>query len=174
MLNDNLFERNETGAHAVGGMLAAALEYAACGIPVFPCVPGGKAPLRGVDSEDATTASGRIEDWWSEYPDANIGACPADFDAVVLDARDAADQDLLAKLRGEDTLVHRTRHGGEHFFFNTADRFGNGPFASGINAHCTTGHVLLPPSVVDGRPYQVMRNCGRITSFPEWAMERLT
>jgi Bifunctional DNA primase/polymerase, N-terminal/AAA domain len=173
MLNDNLFQRSETGAPTAGGMLAAALEYAACGIPVFPCIPGGKAPLPDVDFEDATTARGRIEDWWSEYPDANIGACPADFDAVVLDARDVVDQDLLARLRGEDTLVHRTPHHGEHFFFYTPDRFGNGPFASGINAHCTTGHILLPPSVVDGRPYQVLRNCGRITSFPGWAMERL-
>lgn len=172
MLNDNLYA-SQAGAPTASEMLVAALEYAACGIPVFPCVPGGKAPLPCVDFEDATTASGRIEDWWSEYPNANIGACPADFDAVVLDARDAVDPDLLARLRGEDTLVHSTPHDGEHFFFYTPQRFGNRPFAPGIDAHCTTGHVLLPPSVVDGRPYQVLRNCGRITSFPEWATERL-
>src|SRR6516165_10832889 len=35
------------------------------------------------------------------------------------------------------------------------------------------GYVLAPESIVNGKPYRVISNCGRLAQFPDWAEERL-
>ena len=55
------------------GLLMAALRYAELGYPVFPCVPGGKAPLTEHGFHDATVDPEQIERWWTQHPSANIG-----------------------------------------------------------------------------------------------------
>jgi len=57
----------------VSTMLDAALEYARHGIPVFPLVPKGKAPLTAHGFKDATDDEAKIRAWWTATPDANIG-----------------------------------------------------------------------------------------------------
>jgi len=47
--------------------------FANLGIPVFPCVPGGKQPLTPNGFHDATSAARIIHAWWQRTPDANIG-----------------------------------------------------------------------------------------------------
>src|SRR3712207_7566457 len=54
-------------------LLRAALAYARRGIPVFPCEPGGKAPLTYSGFWDATTDARRIKTWWDRWPHANVG-----------------------------------------------------------------------------------------------------
>lgn len=57
-----------------GALLAAALWYAdTLGLPVFPCLPGGKRPLTAHGYKDATTDLDRIRAWWKASPEANIG-----------------------------------------------------------------------------------------------------
>src|SRR5690625_7186878 len=53
----------------------AARAFAAAGVPVFPCAPGGKRPLirDGQGFRDATTDLTQIDAWWSRAPAANIG-----------------------------------------------------------------------------------------------------
>ncbi len=51
----------------------AALGYANLGIPVFPCVPGGKQPLTPSGFHDATPSAAMVHQWWQRNPDANIG-----------------------------------------------------------------------------------------------------
>ena len=60
-------------------LLDAALRYAALGYPVFPCLPGEKAPITPHGFRDATTDIAQIEAWWAKHPDANIGLPTADF-----------------------------------------------------------------------------------------------
>lgn len=50
-----------------------ALRLAGLGYRVFPCVPGDKRPLTEHGCNDATTDEDQICEWWSEYPEANIG-----------------------------------------------------------------------------------------------------
>jgi Bifunctional DNA primase/polymerase, N-terminal/DnaB-like helicase C terminal domain/Primase C terminal 1 (PriCT-1) len=63
----------------------AALEYAARGWAVFPCVPGGKAPLPSHGHKEATTDPAQIDAWWTSSPNANVGIAVAPSNLVVLD-----------------------------------------------------------------------------------------
>ncbi len=51
----------------------AALEYAAAGLPLFPCEPRGKRPLTRHGFLEATTDRGQVAAWWQRWPRANIG-----------------------------------------------------------------------------------------------------
>ena len=54
--------------------LATAAEHLGVnGIPVFPCVPGGKRPLTAHGFQDASAERDVIDFWWRRHPGANIG-----------------------------------------------------------------------------------------------------
>ena len=53
-------------------LLAAALDYAARGLPVFPCLPRGKTPAVARGFHAATTNPATIRRYWTD-PDRNIG-----------------------------------------------------------------------------------------------------
>jgi hypothetical protein len=55
-----------------------ALEYAAQGTPVFPCLPQNKRPCvpkkeGGNGYKDATTEEAQIRKWWTRWPKAMVG-----------------------------------------------------------------------------------------------------
>ena len=69
-------------------LLAAALEFAGDGKPVFPlhtakegrctcgkadCDKPGKHPRTEHGFKDATTNESKIREWWAKWPSANIG-----------------------------------------------------------------------------------------------------
>ena len=64
------------------------------GVPVFPCVPGGKRPLTRHGFLDATTSPAQVAAWWRQYPEANIGVptgAASGIDVVDIDLRDGMD-----------------------------------------------------------------------------------
>ena len=78
-----------SAAPARADLRAAALGYAAAGIPVFPCAPGGKTPLTRTGFHAASTDPDLITAWWRRRPDANI-ATPTGapgFDVLDVDVR---------------------------------------------------------------------------------------
>src|SRR5215218_4115781 len=98
-LYSNFHSTQKTGRSRAQALKAEALRYAQCRVPVFPLVPGGKAPVipkcaeakhlqltgsalaehalkckrDGHGFHDATTDPRRINMWWHRWPDANIG-----------------------------------------------------------------------------------------------------
>ena len=54
-------------------LASAAIRYANLGIPVFPCVPGGKQPMTPNGFHDATSSARVVHAWWQRHPEANIG-----------------------------------------------------------------------------------------------------
>jgi hypothetical protein len=54
-------------------MLKAALGYAQMGFAVFPCAPRGKTPLVKRGFKAATRDEAQIHEWWTRWPDSNIG-----------------------------------------------------------------------------------------------------
>jgi hypothetical protein len=154
-------------------LLKAALDYAAAGIPVFHCEPDGKAPATVQGFRDATTNPGQITCWWGGGERYNIGLRPADAGWIVLDAdlNKRIDPELLARL--PETFTVETPRGGKHFYFETPAEHGNTAFDQHIDVRSANGYVLAPESIVNGKSYRVISNCGRLAQFPDWAEERL-
>lgn len=138
-------------------LLQEALRYAALGYPVFPCVPGGKAPATPHGFLDATADVGQIEAWWAARPLANIGMPTAGLLVVDVDGADnpwpSEDVDGLDRCP-----VSMTPRGGRHYIFrqpagkswsNTASRL-----APKVDTRANGGYIVLPPSVVGGKPYR--------------------
>lgn len=138
----------------------AAGRCAAAGVPVFPCVPGGKRPRVEHGFHEATTDARQIAAWWRRWPSANIGVPTGQVSGVeVVDVDWKASGSGFgafarareAGLAGGWLAVVRTPSGGAHFYFPTdPDR----PQASwqAARAHIDFrgegGYVIVPPSVV--------------------------
>ena len=146
-----------TGPIASLTMLDRARAYAGSGLPVFPCQPGGKAPITAKGFHDATTDTEVVRHWWTKHPTANITA-PTEapgFHVLDVDVDVRADGDGWAAcgeaqhagLIGGWTRVIRTPSGGLHLHYpGTAQR--NGSLrGQHLDFRGTGGYVLLPPSL---------------------------
>jgi len=157
------------------GMLAAALGYAALGVPVVPghypgatsrigrrsatvcscarlgCLQPSEHPIVGL--EQATTAPAQLEQWWLEAPRANvILASGVAFD--VLDAGAAPGEGITRRLDGTgwDGPLARTGGGRWHFYLppalagTTLLRPTERNPGRQLYLHGTGGYVIAPPS----------------------------
>jgi hypothetical protein len=126
------------------GLLAAALDFARRGLPVFPawpllphgdrlvcacgktlrCENPGKHPMgplvrHGVT--DASTESLMVEHWWRSRPDANIGLATGRLVVLDIDPRHGGDHTLAELEQQHGKLPHtwrvRTGGGGAHVYF---------------------------------------------------------
>lgn len=139
----------------------AALHYAACGWAVFPVHPRGKVPLTRRGCHDATADTERVQSWWRQAPQANIGiACgPSGLVVVDLDAPKGdrpAGADTFEDLQRRHGLPGhplwaRTGSGGWHAYYLQADGepVGNsaGRLGPGIDVRGQGGYVVAPPSL---------------------------
>jgi hypothetical protein len=140
----------------------AALDYAAAGFAVFPCVPRAKAPLTAHGWQDASTDPYLIRHWWERWPTANIGiACGRVSGIVVLDvdtkkgARGYETLRVIVDKVGEITSASvSTPSSGLHLYFRYPDcdtpSWKDGQLGLELKSDGT--YVLAPPSVVDYRP----------------------
>jgi len=137
----------------------AAARFAAAGVPVFPCVPGGKNPLTTRGFHAATTSPRRVAGWWRWMPDANIGVPTGldsgvevvDVDQKMTGSGFAAFQQARRVGLVPDWLaVVRTPSGGLHAYF-PADPCRPQPSWEAARAHVdfrgAGGYVVVPPSV---------------------------
>jgi hypothetical protein len=159
--------------------LTAALTYARRGIPVFPCQPGGKAPLTRRGYKDASTDPETIRQWWTRWPAANIGvptgersgilALDVDLDKGGFESLDALTSSL------PDTYTVRTGRGGAHFYFRYPPGSGiglsSGDLPPGLDIRGEGGHVVVPPSHTTG-PYTVVDD-QPLAAPLEWLLEPL-
>jgi bifunctional DNA primase/polymerase-like protein len=139
----------------------AALDYARCGIPIFPCNPIDKKPLTPNGFKDATRDETQILAWWQQYPNAMIGAPtgPAsntwaidlDFDpAKNIDGKATLDQLIAQHTALPSTWMTITPRGGRHLIFswdpNVEIRNSAGKMGPGIDVRGNGGYICLPPS----------------------------
>jgi Bifunctional DNA primase/polymerase, N-terminal len=144
-------------------VLRQALACAARGWPVFPCQPGRKAPATRHGYLDATTDPAQITEWLARHPGRNLAVATGapGPDILDVDTRGPAGDGFAALTRlsqaglldGAAASV-RTPSGGLHLYFaGTAQRSGHLP-AHRIDFLAQGGYALIPPSQVDGPPYQ--------------------
>ena len=181
----------------------AALAYAGRGWPVLPvyslrdglctcgqpdCSSSGKHPrtLHGV--KDATTDEATIREWWSKWPDANIGVATGEASGLLvldIDPRNGG-ADSLADLEQREgplpaTVETLTGGGGRHLLFAHAPGASISCRANlwpGIDIRANGGYIVAPPSHhLNGTSYRW--NEGRspdqiaLADAPDWVLEAL-
>jgi hypothetical protein len=169
---------------------AAAIEYAWCGIAVFPCRPEDKAPYTGHGYKDATTRKHMIQLWWKEWPKALIGIPQGSVTGqltVDLEGPDKPGIDVDGittwnKLEAEhgaapDTLTIATPSRGRHLRFKHVDgirSIGLGRIGPGIEIKAEGGYVIASPSrLADGRCYEQVGDCTKVADAPPWLIDLL-
>jgi hypothetical protein len=136
----------------------AALVFAREGIPVFPCVAGGKRPLTGSGFHEATRDTDQVRRWWSRWPRANIGmptGTPSGIDVVDIDVATtesgfaAFERATNAGLVAGEVARVRTPSGGLHVYYPASENQRCWQAASAhIDFRGDGGYVIVPPSVI--------------------------
>jgi hypothetical protein len=148
-------------------MRAAALELGAQGIHVFPLAVNGKTPVTLHGYQDATADPKRIDEMWRHRPAANIGIATGASGLVVIDT------DVKRGINGWESLgrclerlgelpgptrMASTPSGGGHLYFRPPDGFeipiSAGRLGPNLDVRARGGHVVAPPSVIDGKAYR--------------------
>ncbi len=163
----------------MNAMLKAALRYAELGYQVFPCVAGDKRPLTEHGFHDSTADMTQIKAWWAKHPDANV-AIPTEGLAVIdVDGPGnpwPGNGDRAVDLsRGPMSLTPR---GGRHHIFRqpTGKAWRNtaGTLAPRVDTRADGGYIVVPPSVVAGKPYswaqarELATGPEQLAEPPEW------
>jgi hypothetical protein len=163
-------------------MLAAALSIVAAGWPVFPCEIGGKRPAVPKGLKSGTTDLRIAADWWEgRYGGCNIAVptgAPSGPDVFDVDVRPdgsgwAAFNRLktVGLLAGAHRMV-RTPSGGLHLYFAGTDQRCGSLKAAHVDYKAAGGYVLVPPSHVDGRPYDIVDDRPRTGAVFDWEAAR--
>ncbi len=166
-------------------MKQVALDYAAQGIPVFPLWKNGKAPAikGGNGHKDATTDTSVINQWWDQYPDANVGVPTGVMTGwFVLDIDEkngVSGSASLKALEAEHGELPKTRKivtpsGGRHLIFKhpgVTVPCSKGLVGPGLDIRCDGGYVVAPPSVIDGVSYQVVDGTAEMADATEWLVQ---
>ncbi len=149
--------------------LRQALAHAARGWPVFPCQPGVKIPATSHGYLDATTDPDQITAWFTRHPEHNLAIATGAPGPDVLDVDEhgpagngyPALRELCAAGLLDGAAVYvRTPSGGLHAYFaGTGQRNSHLP-AHHLDFRSAGGYVLVPPSQIGGRPYQLLAQPG--------------
>lgn len=157
-------------------LLQSALWYARRGWKVFPvygiengacacqnptCSSPGKHPLTPHGVLDASTDREQITQYWTTWPNANIGiATGAPSGLAVLDVDDRhGGEESFAELQAEygplDATVQALTGGGRHLYFRADGRIKTrAGIRPGIDVRGDGGYVVAPPSAhISGKSY---------------------
>jgi Bifunctional DNA primase/polymerase, N-terminal len=167
-------------------MLAAALDFAQRGIPVFPVSAKNKKPLTANGFKDATTDEAKVRAWWAKRPKAMIGipmGPPSKmwlFDVDVNPTKGFNGPKELAQLTAQHgplpkTLMSSTPRGGSHFYFRWNGvniRNSTSKIARGLDVRGNGGYAIVPPSTrTDGRAYSWCGNVTEPVEAPQWLID---
>jgi hypothetical protein len=150
-------------------ILAQALAYAASGWLVFPCKPDQKAPDTAHGFKDATTNPAVIGRWWPSSRNVAIATGAPGPDVLDVDVKPDGSgfaafsrlkqAGLLSGARGARALV-RTPSGGLHAYYAGTSQPSGRLVRDFLDFKAAGGYVLAPPSVVGGKPYQLLDHRG--------------
>jgi archaellum biogenesis ATPase FlaH len=149
--------------------LKHAMDYASRGWAVLPlhsiangkcscgksgCASAGKHPRTPRGVYDASTDPQKIKDWYTKYPDANIGiatGAKSGLEVLDVDPRYGGSNSIieLVKKHGEfrDTYTVRTGGNGQHYYYtHPGGTVTNGTPYPGIDIKGDGGYVVAPPS----------------------------
>ncbi len=142
--------------------LATALKLAAEGISVLPCQENEKAPAIKEWPKKATTDEQTIVGWF-ESNNYNLGIFCGGLVGIDVDIKnDQNGVESFEKLTSEFKLLatrcHKSCSGGYHYLFHSPDvNVGNSVgLLEGIDIRGSGGFLVAPPSIIDGKAYEVV------------------
>jgi len=164
--------------------LDAALLYAAKGWPVFPVMPGGKAPLGRLvphGLHDASIDPPIITGWWTKAPEANIGLrTGVGFDVVDIDGQEGLDN--LAEIRKDAPMAwgpEAVTGSGWHLLHLPTGEGNRTGIVPKVDYRGQGGYIVAPPSLhASGRHYEWATSVGagideELEPLPTWIAELL-
>lgn len=164
-------------------LLDYALYYVSKGWAVFPLSPRSKVPLWGSNGLlDATTDAEKVEAWWKENPEYNIGIATGEksgFVVIDVDPRNGGNETLYEKVieHGSlpDTLQFRTGGGGRHFLFRYPGyKVKSTNIFAGLDSKGDGGYIVAPPSVHEsGRIYETVTLDSELADMPDWWAQKV-
>ena len=173
--------------------LDAALAYARrgwCVLPVYSaedggqctcekgreCESPGKHPRTRRGGKDATIDEGQIKEWWTEWPDSNVGIATGNG-LIVLDVDGREGFETLRKLQDQygnlsETYAVRTGRGLHYYYLwpdSQAVRNSAGKLGPGMDVRANGGYVVAPPSLHrNGHRYNVAYEAEVADLPPKW------
>jgi putative DNA primase/helicase len=180
-------------------MLAVALAMASRGwrvFPVYPPTPEGTCPCNDPNcgsagkhpaikqwQDRATTDTDRVTDWWTSWPDHNVGiATGRESNLLVLDIDGALGRGSVAgghPIPDGPTVSTGREDGGVHHYFTCPDDFDARNFAGkipGLDARANGGYVIASGSLhKSGRHYEWINDSETrpLPGPPEWLVDML-
>lgn len=130
--------------------LESALYWARKGVRVLPLREKGKTPKLKSWQTLATTSEGQVREWWTQWPDANIGGIADKFIIVDCDGESAVDY-MKGQQFPQTYMV--TRGGHRHYYFkqpfiSIKNSIKIRPDMDLISQVDEKGHyIVLPPSL---------------------------
>jgi hypothetical protein len=139
----------------------AALAYHGRGLHPIVVKPNSKVPLSQGWQHHVNRTAAEVREDFERAPEGHgIGTVTHGFVVIDLDVRPNKNGvESLASLPPlPPTLTSTTPSGGQHRFFRiprgTAIRNSASKLGPGIDVRGTGGQVVLPPTVIDGKPYR--------------------
>ena len=160
-------------------LLAAALEYAAARLPVFPCAVGGKEPAVARGFYAATTNPETIRRHW-RIADRNIGVPTGQVSGFwVLDVDGDIGEASLKTLEAKYGPLPATRivitGSGRHVWFRYCGPIPSttGRIAPGLDTRGDNAYVIVPPSAhASGRRYHwSVDSYDQLALAPDWLVQ---
>jgi hypothetical protein len=164
--------------------LAAALEYAAAGLHVFPCRPGLKLPAVEHGFHDSTRDRDQISRWWHDRPFANVAIStgPSRLAIVDLDGEVGLNawRELISSNPAPRTPFVHTPSDGFHLYYRADPgrelHNSQGALGQHIDTRGVGGYVIAPPSRFEGRAYELdgtPLDTARMAVIPGWILDSL-
>jgi putative DNA primase/helicase len=146
---------------------------------IFPVKKNGKIPLTAHGFKDTSSDPTQISQWRREFPGCNWGT-PTGIAFVVLDL-DAKHPESFEWWREQqdihgpvETREVSTPSGGAHLYFLPSEgielKSTASEIAPGVDTRAQGGYVVIPPSVIDGNPYEVTNDVPT-AEMPGWLLE---
>ena len=142
-------------------------DLASAGVPVFPCVPGQKRPLTARGFHDATTDLAQITQWWTRWPDANLGLPTGAVSGVVVvdvdvrehvDGRESMRRALNAGRAGVPVFTVVSPSGGRHGYYPATPGVVQRSWQAaraGVDFRGDGGYIVIPPSHTAAGSYRL-------------------
>lgn len=174
-------------------LLEAALDYAKRGWPVFPChtvndngicscgkecSSPGKHPRTAHGLKDASANPTQLQQWWTRWPDANIGIPTGRVSNLLI--LDVDSEEARRTYEGweprSDTFTVRTGCGWQFYFAYPRDadiRNSASKLGTELDIRGEGGYVIAPPSRhYSGKRYSVLHDIP-VAATPNSLLERL-